>query len=178
MRLKTNRVINIIAVILVLTVFLYLIVVYVKNSRDVAVQAQDTSIAPNGYGSVSFSEITSGSRSNARSRVNYLITSDEGLEKLWKMLDTVVPPPDVDFKKNQVIVVFAGERQGSGHEIRVTRVLDGDIRDVTVESSEPATDCEILEGITSPYQVVMISATDLDLTHKDVSVKKNCERQN
>ena len=47
--------------------------------------------------SVPFTELTQGVNANVSRRVNYLITSEEGLKELWKLLDAQGTPPTVDF---------------------------------------------------------------------------------
>jgi len=49
---------------------------------------------------VPFAELAHGARSHVSTRVNYLITSANQLEALWKLVETSQKEPDIDFTKN------------------------------------------------------------------------------
>lgn len=161
--------------ILVLAAFGFLLIVYGDNSQT-SLQVASVKGSAGADEEVTFSEIASGNNSSVKEKVNYLITTDEGLTKLWQMLDTSIAKPNVDLDKNNIIVVFSGEKQGGGYSVKVTRIHDSNVRDVTIESSSPGTNCIVTEAITYPYQVIVVPATTLELTHKDVSVIQDCEQ--
>ncbi len=121
-----------------------------------------------------FAEIALGSQSTVKSRVNYLITSQEGLTKLWKIVNTSVSEPKVDFTTHAVIAVFAGEQQTGGFQIRVAKIEDGSMRNVVVALAKPGPDCMVAQMITTPYQIVTVSVTSLSFTHNDLETTFSC----
>jgi hypothetical protein len=123
---------------------------------------------------VYFTELASGDQSTVTRRVNYLITSPEELTKLWGMITTEVEQPTIDFENRQVIAVFAGEEPTAGHTIRVTRVRDGDSRQVEVLLTSPGGSCILAEELTQPYYVIELPKTELALTHTNTATTTSC----
>ena len=128
-----------------------------------------------GVSSVPFVELSRGQHAQITSRVNYLITSEEGLTELWKLLDSDSPAPAIDFSSRSVVAVFAGEQATGGHEISVTKIEDGSLRTVVVARTMSSDGCMVRQSLTTPYQVVEIPATTLSFTHTDVLVTKVCK---
>src|SRR3989344_5324165 len=77
---------------------------------------------------VPFTTLAEGPQSKVPSRVNYLITTQEEFAELWELLKEPPPPPTVDFNKNVVAAVFAGEAPTSGYDIAVVEGEDIDNR--------------------------------------------------
>lgn len=123
---------------------------------------------------VPFTQIAQGSESKVSTRVNYVISSQEELVSLWKLIDAKGTPPTIDFSANEVIAVFAGEKNSGGYGIRVRSITDAADRDVTVELQIPSSSCMTASVITTPYQVVSMPVTKLPLSHKDISATIGC----
>lgn len=123
---------------------------------------------------VPFTELVRGMQSEVKTRVNYLITSTEGLEKLWEMVDATGTPPVVDFKKDSVIAVFAGEKPTTGHAIEVAKVEDAIARTVSITLTNPGGSCVVGQAITAPYQVIVVPLTTLSFAHEDISTTTGC----
>jgi len=124
---------------------------------------------------VSFTEVAHGLNSQVAERANYLITSTDELERLWKLIDAATLPPEVDFNKNAVIAVFAGEQPTTGYAISVAKVADAGIRVVSITLKKPDGSCMTGQALTAPYEVVMIPATSLPLAHEDVWTTTSCK---
>ncbi|MEK7086389.1 MAG: protease complex subunit PrcB family protein [Patescibacteria group bacterium] len=124
--------------------------------------------------SVPFTLLVSGSRSKVDSRVNYFITSSDQLNELWKMIDTTSTTPDVDFSKDAVIAVFAGQQPTAGYAIRVSKVVDSSSRLVSITIAKPDGDCMTGQSLTAPYEIVVVPITALPLAHEDLSVTTKC----
>ena len=77
---------------------------------------------------VPFLKIASGVRSTVSTRANYLITSADQFTKLWSMIDATGTPPQIDFKSDEAIAVFAGNESLASSTIVVTRVYDTSAR--------------------------------------------------
>jgi len=143
--------------------------------QHASVPGQKNPIPPSAF--VAFTELASGTQSSVRARKNYLITSQDELRELWKLVDVQGPPPTVDFSKQSVIAVFAGEQPTAGYAIAVRRVGDSDAtRVVSVEIASPSTTCLLTGAPTKPYQVVKLPATALLWTHQDSATTTSCLR--
>lgn len=123
---------------------------------------------------VPFTEITRGSKSTVATRVNYLITSADQLNKLWKMIDATSTRPAIDFKKDAVIAVFAGERPTTGYTITVSKVEDSSTRLVSITLARQDGNCIVGQAFTAPYELITVPATSLPLAHKDISTTTSC----
>ena len=125
---------------------------------------------------VSFTEITKGMQSKVSKATNYLITSDEQLVELWKLIEVKGKVPAIDFNKDSVIAVFAGQKMTGGYGISVMKVTDSTERLVTVGFTLPGKECITTQSIIAPYQVVRIPKTDLSFTHKDQVTTTDCSQ--
>lgn len=137
----------------------------------------NSAVDPGGQAAVEvpFTRITEGLQSDVSRRVNYLVTSQSALEKLWTMVKATGTPPTIDFTKEAVIAVFAGEKPTAGYEITVSKVRDSaDARIVAVSVMQPAPDCVTAQMVTMPYEILTVPATPLPLTHEDSVLTVNC----
>lgn len=114
---------------------------------------------------VSFTKLAQGTQSTVSTRTNYLITSANELEKLWKMIDAKGNPPAIDFTKNCVAAIFAGT---------VAKVEDTNVRTVMVALATPDGRCLSKNATTTPYELVTVPITSLPLAHKDISITAAC----
>src|SRR3989338_8171637 len=74
--------------------------------------------------SIPFTELASGTDARVDTRVNYLITTDEELRDLWKLLDGASERPTIDFTRDAVLALFAGEEPTAGYRIAVSAITD------------------------------------------------------
>ena len=126
--------------------------------------------------SVPFTEVLRGDQSSVKSRVNYLITAEEGLTELVKLIGTKNTLPEVDFDTHFVVAVFAGEQTIGGHRIAINKVEDvPSSRTVTIDRISPGEGCSTTQVLTSPYQVVTVPVTELAFTHEDTLVAVACK---
>ena len=141
---------------------------YSKTPLPVVTENQQSAVA------VPFTSLVSGSQSKVAARVNYIITSSTQLNELWKMVDATGTPPKVDFNKDAVIAVFAGQQPTAGYAITVSKVTDSGARMVSITIRKPDSTCMVGQVLTAPYELVAIPATTLPLTHEDVSTTASC----
>lgn len=141
----------------------------VKNSSPASVSESQTSAV-----AVPFTPLVSGTRSTIAERVNYFITSSTQLNELWKLVDAKGQPPKVDFTKEAVIAVFAGQQPTGGYAIQVSKIVDSTSRLVSVTIQKPDSKCVVTQSFTAPYELVTIPATTLPLAHEDIPVIKSC----
>jgi hypothetical protein len=123
---------------------------------------------------VAFSQLEQGVESNVKDRVNYLITSPAELAQIWKMVHASGTPPTIDFSKEAVIAVFAGEKPTTGYEIGVASVADAAERIVSVTLKQPDSGCIEGQLVTTPYELAVVPSTSLPLTHKDIVTTVTC----
>lgn len=124
--------------------------------------------------SIAFTELASGTDASVTKRVNYLITTDDELRDLWKLLGAHGERPVIDFTKEAVIAVFAGEEPSAGYSIAVSAITDTTERMVTVQIAAPGVTCLAAQVVTTPYQVLKMPKSDLPLTHEDITTTTGC----
>lgn len=111
-------------------------------------------------------------------RKNYAAYSKEGLEKIWKIAHGTdgSPLPKVDFSKEYVIGIFAGQKSTGGNSIAVTAITETEnMRTVAVTLTKPGAGCMVTQSLTNPYQIVTVPFSDATLTHSDTEVITSCE---
>ncbi|MFA6519739.1 MAG: protease complex subunit PrcB family protein [Candidatus Paceibacterota bacterium] len=141
----------------------------VKNSSPASVSESQTSAV-----AVPFTPLVSGTRSTIAERVNYFITSSTQLNELWKLVDAKGQPPKVDFTKEAVIAVFAGQQPTGGYAIQVSKIVDSGARLVSITIQKPDDSCKPKVVVTMPYEIVTIPATTLPLAHEDILTTVPC----
>jgi PrcB C-terminal len=125
---------------------------------------------------VPFTELARGAQSTIDKRTNYIITSPEQFRDLWGLVGAKGRIPDVDFSKSAVAAVFAGEQPTGGYGIAVSRVEDTSARKVLVTLTQPDNGCALKKATTTPYQIVELPNTTLQLTHEDISTTTGCPK--
>lgn len=125
---------------------------------------------------VPFKELARGSQSKVETSVNYLITSTSEFEKLWQMVDAKGKAPVVDFTKDSVVAVFAGQVMTGGYSISVSKVTDAEERTVTITLTSPGSNCIVTQSTNEPYQIITVPKTSLSLTHQDQATTTDCSQ--
>ena len=147
--------------------------------QDSALES-DTSVTQTGSASaavaVPFERIANGVRSTVKERVNYAISSSGQMTELWTLLDKSGVPPTIDFNKQMVIAVFAGEKPAVGYGISVSKVTDADKRLVTVTLQNPEGTCAPKSSNTAPYEIIVVPIAPLPLAHQDTSATVACPK--
>lgn len=134
-----------------------------------AQQAPASQLAP-----VSFTTLAEGTQSKEMRRANYRITSSAELTRLWRMISTDTSIPAIDFEKNEVIAVFAGQEPTLGYSIAISKIEDGSVRNVAISISKPGASCLAGQAITSPYQIIAVPKTSLPYAHTDTVSTMSC----
>jgi hypothetical protein len=130
---------------------------------------------------VPFLKIASGMRSTVSTRTNYIITSTEQFTKLWDMIDATGTPPNIDFKSDEAIAVFAGNESTASSTILITRMYDTTTqRTIYITLRQPVGDCTEKQiknqKTTAPYEIVLVPFTRLKLAHKDTIATTSCPK--
>lgn len=121
---------------------------------------------------VPFTPLVQSTQSEIQSRANYLITSQDELNQLWKTIGAEGAAPTVDFSTHQILAVFAGSATTSA--IRVAKIEDTTTRDVLITIVEPDASCAPSNAKVIPYELVAVSTTSLPLTHEDAMITIPC----
>lgn len=107
-----------------------------------------------------FSTIEQGSVSGIAKPTALVIKSEKEWQALWARHAAVraptPDPPQIDFSREMVIAVFAGERTTGGVTVEVTAidVSSGAIR-ATYQESGPPPDSILTQALTQPYHLVI-----------------------
>lgn len=115
--------------------------------------------------------------SEIAARKNYAFYNAEAFATFWKKVhgEKGKPVPNVDFNKNYVIGVFAGEKPPAA-AISVTRIVEeGDKRSVAIRIAEPKEDCAS-KSKANPYEFIVVPVSDhTGLSHTDERTKVGCD---
>ncbi len=123
---------------------------------------------------VPFTKIAEGTQAAISTRTNYLITSADQLNQLWKIIGATSTPPEIDFGNDSVIAVFAGDKSISA--IAVANVEDANSRMVSVTLAKMAGNCASKLKPATPYEIVSLPATTLPFMHEDIVATTSCSQ--
>jgi hypothetical protein len=112
---------------------------------------------------VHMTRIERGTDSGVTERLAKAITTQAEWSDLWKRhKSTVVPAPElpsVDFSKNTVLAVFAGQKNSGGYSITVTGVIPAgsDKVRVVVDENSPPEGAMTTQALTQPFDIIRIN---------------------
>jgi hypothetical protein len=130
--------------------------------RDSAQLIQDSTPQEQGYGpygspaTVEIRRIGQWTRTGISEARRLVIRDANAWAEFWAELG-VGDRPAVDFSRDLVIVVAAGQRPTGGHEIAVSKVsqANGELRVEVVETT-PGPNCMSTSALTQPVDVVVV----------------------
>jgi hypothetical protein len=103
-------------------------------------------IAEGGYGRIR----------GARRQVSYAAT-DAAYRSVWSRVVGEGAPPPVDFEREAVLFIAAGERPTGGYAVAVKSIRrEGNAIVVDAPISEPPADAMVTQALTSPFVVVVV----------------------
>lgn len=127
---------------------------------------------------ISFAVIAEGQNAaEVTERKNYAVYDEEEFARLWEMAYGSDAPaiPEVDFERFYVIGVFAGVKPSGGYAIAVTQVADSNAaRTVSIALTSPGADCTVTDAFTSPFELIRVPASSLELVREDAPRTLNC----
>jgi len=105
-----------------------------------------------------------------------VIRDDSSYAKFWQGLGAGTRP-SVDFTRDVVIAVAAGQQQTGGHGIAVDRVIrSGQGLAVDVVETSPGPGCQVTQATTQPVDVVAVAAADAKTwSFNDRTVARGCQ---
>lgn len=111
-------------------------------------------------------------------RTNYKITNPDDLQTLWTLIYGEANPPrvpHVDFNKYDVLGVFDGTHSTTGYSIKVQVISDASgMRTIYINHVVPAANCREDVTRSSPFELVEVQKSDLELTHIDEVSTTSC----
>lgn len=136
------------------------------------------SVPGGGAGTVSMIVLDEGQDAGSViSRTNYRIKSQEELEELWNMVHGTGAPNTIDFSKKEIIAVFDGTHVTGGYEVAISSIVEteGGSRTVSIVRTEPGENCMTTEAISSPFQIVVVTKSEVPYAHEEKTVVRDCE---
>ena len=73
-------------------------------------------------------------------------------------------------------MVFAGKQTVVGYSIFVSKVIDSDTRMVSITLAKPSKLCTKKQSEVSPYEIITVPITSLQLAHEDIQTTANCTK--
>ena len=117
-------------------------------------------------------EILSESHYSQFNDTQYLVVkSDAGLQSIYDRIATKESIPQINWNKNQVVLLAMGQRNTGGFNIAVDKVVYGDSEIlVYYKTSEPKAGDMVTQALTAPYTLFTIAnKKDLPVVFKEVS---------
>ena len=102
-----------------------------------------------------------GSHSGITAQEAALITSLSEWEALWRRHASRFEPPPamppVDFSRNSVVALFAGERPTGGYSLQIVEAeLQGEVLRVSALEVRPAPGQTVTQAFTQPYHIIAV----------------------
>jgi hypothetical protein len=110
----------------------------------------------------------------------YVVSNEDDWRGLWSMAyANQVPEPElpaVDFEKEMVIAVFAGEFPSGGYEVKIDRLDEyDDVIIITFVITSPGAACGNTEALTQPFHIAKIKKTDKEISFVERNEVNDCE---
>ena len=137
--------------------------------------AAASAYTPYDAGSLPIRRIGQWSTSGISTPARLVIRDDSSYARFWAGLGAGERPA-VDFTKDVVVAVAAGQRQTGGHSIAVSRVVrSGQGLAVEVVETVPGQGCTVPQTVTQPVDVVVVAAEDAKTwSFSDRTVAQEC----
>ncbi|MDZ8032665.1 protease complex subunit PrcB family protein [Nostoc sp. DedSLP04] len=126
---------------------------------------------------VDFTTIARGSDSGYQSASQMVIDNSERWIDLWQQhTSNAEPPPpipQVDFTRNSVVAVFAGEKPTGGYSVEILSAETSGSQTqeqlaITVQHRQPGAGDFVTEALTYPYHIIRIPKIDGKVVFKHV----------
>lgn len=102
-----------------------------------------------------------------KEKAEYVINNKELYTLVWKQFGANILPPEVDFSKDMVIAVFAGEFNTGGYSVTISKVEEWSDRiEVSYSLICPGRDSPVTQALTSPYHMITCPTSIKPVTFK------------
>lgn len=128
---------------------------------------------------LSFEIVTSGFYSGYKEAGYHRIDTQEKWKELWEKTYAEVEPkpelPEVDFEKNTVLAIFAGEFSGGGYRVEVEKVVDAERSvQVSVKLESPSNSCATTAALTQPFKIIKLEKIKKEVEYQKRRTEKGC----
>ena len=111
-------------------------------------------------GDLAFETVLLTKDSDLDESLGLLIDSQDEWDDVWDEIGRGGPPPEIDFRRDELLLVSAGSQPNGCYSLQIRRVrLRGGSLDVEAELNEPGRGCLCPDGIVRPVHVVRIRET-------------------
>lgn len=127
-------------------------------------------------------EIQSGDNGGYKTKTNLVISTQKEFLKIWEQAFANYmnkeSAPEVDFKKNIILLVALGEKTSGGYTIKVNSVIESeDNTIVNILNTSPGKGCMTTEALTYPYQIVQIEKPNNTVKFSEMEKVIDCESE-
>lgn len=121
---------------------------------------EDDIIITDPDGDIAFETVLLTQDSDLSESLGLVIDDQAEWEDVWDEIGRGGPPPDVDFRRDDLLLVSAGSQPNSCYSLQIRRVrLRGGILEVDADLNEPGANCLCPQEIVRPVHVVRIRET-------------------
>lgn len=117
---------------------------------------------------MSFTTVDRGFQSGVRERKALVVKSEKEWRELWEMHSSFFAPakpvPSIDFDKEMIVAVFAGEKRTGGYVIEITVIEEDRAKQqlrVVYRETKPPAGVMVTQVLTQPYCIVRLKKIDL-----------------
>ena len=111
-------------------------------------------------GDLAFETVLLTQSSDLSDSIGIVIDDQAEWDDAWEEIGRGGPPPDIDFRRDELLLVSAGSRPNGCYSLQVRRVrLRGGLLEVDADLNEPGSGCLCPDGIVRPVHVVRIRET-------------------
>ena len=130
-------------------------------------------------GKVEFSTIAKEFYSGLNKKENLVISNQKDWEKIWGKIYSIRFPqpkcPKVDFKKEIIIGLFAGEFYSGGYNIEATEVKKTmHSLEIKVKFVSPGPSCRVTSALSQPLHLIKIRKTKKKIVFEQTNQITNC----
>ena len=111
-------------------------------------------------GDIAFETVLLTQDSDISDSIGIAIEDQREWDDVWDEIGRGGPPPDIDFRRDELLLVSAGSRPNGCYSLQIRRVrLRGGLLEVDADLNEPGANCLCPDGIVRPVHVVRIRET-------------------
>jgi hypothetical protein len=108
-----------------------------------------------------FNDYMKGTNCSHIEKKTYVIRDNEQLGKMWEKFGANMLPPEIDFSKNMIVVVFAGQFNTGGYSASIEKITESKTGfTVIIKTTSPSKDSPVTMALSQPYHMVTCMKID------------------
>lgn len=108
-----------------------------------------------------FKDIAKGSYCSHVKEAAYVIKSTEEFAKVWEKFGANMVTPEIDFSKDMVIAVFAGQFNTGGYSVTIEKITETKNGfTIFIKTTSPPKDSPVTMALSQPYHMVVCPKID------------------